>query len=42
MRDRLTALGWSRIETVDDDLGRSAGEDVINLGSPSMRTPHRM
>src|SRR4030081_220210 len=24
MRDRLTALGWSRIETVDDDLGRSA------------------
>src|ERR1700730_12961763 len=24
MRDRLTALGWSRIDTVDDDLGRSA------------------
>lgn len=24
MRDRLTALGWSRIETIDDDLGRSA------------------
>ena len=24
MRDRLTALGWSRIETVDEDLGRSA------------------
>src|ERR1700686_5858913 len=24
MRDRLSALGWSRIETVDDDLGRSA------------------
>jgi hypothetical protein len=24
MRDRLTALGWSRVETVDDDLGRSA------------------
>src|ERR1700748_610475 len=24
MRDRLTALGWSRIETADDDLGRSA------------------
>ena len=23
MRDRLSALGWSRIETVDDDLGRS-------------------
>lgn len=24
MRDRLTALGWAEIETVDDDLGRSA------------------
>jgi hypothetical protein len=24
MRDRLTALGWSQIDTVDDDLGRSA------------------
>ena len=24
MRDRLTALGWSEIETVDDDLGCSA------------------
>ena len=24
MRDRLTSLGWSTIETVDDDLGRSA------------------
>ncbi|WP_287266405.1 recombinase family protein [Mesorhizobium sp.] len=24
MRDRLVALGWSCIETVDDDLGRSA------------------
>jgi DNA invertase Pin-like site-specific DNA recombinase len=24
MRDRLVALGWSQIETVDDDLGRSA------------------
>ncbi|WP_208246348.1 hypothetical protein J4T87_0025170 (plasmid) [Rhizobium sp. T1473] len=23
MRGRLTALGWSRIDTVDDDLGRS-------------------
>src|SRR5580693_9421952 len=28
MRDRLTALGWSRIETVDDDLGRSAAGGV--------------
>src|SRR6266508_2182011 len=24
MRDRLTALGWSEIEVIDDDLGRSA------------------
>src|SRR4030088_2666769 len=24
MRDRLTALGWSEIEGIDDDLGRSA------------------
>jgi DNA invertase Pin-like site-specific DNA recombinase len=28
MRDRLTALGRSRIETVDDDLGRSAAVGV--------------
>ena len=24
MRDRLVALGWSQIEVIDDDLGRSA------------------
>jgi hypothetical protein len=24
MRDRLAALGWSEIEVIDDDLGRSA------------------
>ena len=24
MRERLVALGWSEIEIVDDDLGRSA------------------
>src|ERR1700760_2511563 len=24
MRDRLTTLGWSEIEVIDDDLGRSA------------------
>lgn len=24
MRDRLMALGWSEIEVIDDDLGRSA------------------
>jgi hypothetical protein len=28
MRDRLTALGWSRIDTIDDDLGRSAAGGV--------------
>jgi DNA invertase Pin-like site-specific DNA recombinase len=32
MRDRLTALGWSRIETVDDDLGRSAAGGVTRAG----------
>jgi DNA invertase Pin-like site-specific DNA recombinase len=25
IRDRLTQLGWSEIEVVDEDLGRSAG-----------------
>ena len=29
MRDRLSDLGWSRIETVDDDLGRSAAGGVM-------------
>ena len=24
MQDRLTALGWSEIEVIDEDLGRSA------------------
>jgi hypothetical protein len=28
MRDRLTVLGWSSIETIDDDLGRSAAGGV--------------
>jgi 16S rRNA G966 N2-methylase RsmD len=32
MRDRLTALGWSRIDTVDDDLGRSAAGGVARAG----------
>jgi hypothetical protein len=32
MRDRLTALGWSRIEMVDDDLGRSAAGGVARAG----------
>jgi hypothetical protein len=28
MGDRLTALGWSDIEMIDDDLGRSAAGGV--------------
>src|ERR1700686_2118860 len=36
MRDRLTALGWSRIETVDDDLGRSAAGGVARAGFDRM------
>src|SRR6202451_507379 len=36
MRDRLTALGWSRIDTVDDDLGRSAAGGVARAGFDRM------
>jgi DNA invertase Pin-like site-specific DNA recombinase len=36
MRDRLTALGWSQIETVDDDLGRSAAGGVARAGFERM------
>jgi len=36
LRDRLTALGWSRIETVDDDLGRSAAGGVTRAGFDRM------
>src|ERR1700740_3326678 len=36
MRDRLTALGWSRIETVDDDLGGSAAGGVARAGFDRM------
>ena len=36
MRDRLAALGWSHIETVDDDLGRSAAGGVIRVGFDRM------
>ena len=34
MRDRLSALGWSQIEVIDDDLGRSAsgGRRKCGLG----------
>lgn len=36
MRDRLVALGWSRIEIVDDDLGRSAAGGVTRAGFDRM------
>jgi len=36
MRDRLIALGWSQIETVDDDLGRSAAGGVARAGFERM------
>ncbi len=36
MRDRLTTLGWQQIETVDDDLGRSAAGGVARAGFERM------
>ena len=36
MRGRLAALGWSTIETVDDDLGRSAAGSVARAGFERM------
>jgi len=36
MRERLTAFGWSQIEIVDDDLGRSAAGGVIRAGFERM------
>ena len=36
MRDRLAALGWQQIETVDDDLGRSAAGSVSRAGFDRM------
>ncbi|MCK1711574.1 recombinase family protein, partial [Bradyrhizobium sp. 143] len=36
MRDRLTALGWSKIEVIDDDLGRSAAGGVQCAGFERM------
>lgn len=36
MRDRLAALGWSSIETIDDDLGRSAAGGVPRAGFDRM------
>jgi DNA invertase Pin-like site-specific DNA recombinase len=36
MRGRLTALGWSEVETIDDDLGRSAAGGVQRAGFERM------
>ena len=36
MRDRLTSLGWQQIETIDDDLGRSAAGGVVRAGFERM------
>jgi hypothetical protein len=36
MRDRLMALGWSEIEIIDDDLGRSAAGGVPRAGFERM------
>ena len=36
MRDRLVGLGWTQIETIDDDLGRSAAGGVARAGFERM------
>ena len=36
MRGRLTELGWSEIEVIDDDLGRSAAGGVQRAGFERM------
>jgi DNA invertase Pin-like site-specific DNA recombinase len=36
MRDRLRTLGWSEIEVIDDDLGRSAAGTVARAGFERM------
>jgi hypothetical protein len=35
-RDRFTALGWSHIEVIDDDIGRSAAGSVQPAGFDRM------
>jgi DNA invertase Pin-like site-specific DNA recombinase len=36
MRNRLAELGWSRIDTIDDDLGRSAAGGIARVGFDRM------
>ena len=43
MRGRLEQLGWSRIETIDEDLGRSAAGNVDQIpfrgARPDLHSP---
>lgn len=36
MKERLQLLGWSDIETIDEDLGRSASGQVARSGAGSL------
>src|SRR5689334_4146649 len=36
MRDRLAGLGWSEVEIIDDDLGRSAAGGAVRAGFERM------
>ena len=36
MRERLVQLGWSEIEVIDEDLGRSAAGGVARVGFERM------
>jgi hypothetical protein len=36
MQTRLTALGWSEVEVIDDDLGRSAAGGIPRAGFERM------
>src|SRR4051794_6629873 len=36
MRDRLCSLGWSDVEVIDEDLGRSAAGTVTRAGFERM------
>ena len=39
MRERLVRLGWSEIEVIDDDLGRSAAGGVAQAGPGRAAAP---
>jgi DNA invertase Pin-like site-specific DNA recombinase len=38
MEDHLRSLGWSEVEVIDEDLGRSAGGSVTRMGFERMVT----